>query len=545
MKIINAFILSGIFFFFSQVEAAQRWRITKPQWTVQDELRFGEFVLRIGQAVARRQCFTVSGCLRSPANPYFGSDSSDLRLFADCGDLPYFLRTYFAWKNGLPMSFADGVAPRNGRDNQDVRYTRYGNYVTSRFDITASFFGGPDAIEILNSEVINSTSSASFRMIGSEDNGLFSDFYPVKLGRDSIRPGTVIYDPNGHVAVVFWVSDDGHIFYIDAHPDNSLTSGMYTPKFVRSYPFQGAGFKNFRPLKLVGARQDFSGNYIGGRIEGALNSQLSNYSLEQFYGNEPDPSGDWQKGRFVYRGQTYNYYDYLRRVMALGDLKVDPIRDLRALMTDICVSLQDRVIAVDTAIRSGINIKNHPTRLPKNIYGTEGEWEEYATPARDARLKVSFMDLLQQTQQYIKMWRAGDSNLSYSGVHLAEDLLSVYNQESQKCQFSYNNSGGKKISLNTDAVRRRLFSLSFDPYHCVELRWGAESPSELSTCLDSSNKKEWYSRERWLRYQWERRYDVRMDYSLDELDGPKPGAGIAQPPDVDIVSYLNRERLVR
>jgi hypothetical protein len=544
MKIVNTFILCGMLFFFSKVEAGQRWRITKPLWTTQDELRFGEFVSRIGQAVARRQCFSVSGCLRSSANPYFGSDPSELRLYSDCGDLPYFLRTYFAWKNGLPMSFADGIAPRSGRDNQDIRYTRFGNYVTSRFDITAGFFGGPDVVDILNSTVINSTSSASYRMMGFEDNKLFSDFYPVKLERNSIRPGTVIYDPNGHVAIVFWVSDDGHIFYIDAHPDNSLTSGMYTPKFVRSYPHQGAGFKNFRPMTLVGARQDSFGNYVGGRIEGTPNSQLNHYSLEQFYGNDPDPGGDWQKGRFIYRGRTYNYYDYIRIMMALGDLKIDPLRDLRALMTDICASLQDRVLAVEAAIRAGINNKNHPARLPKNIYGTEGEWEDYATPARDARLKVSFMDLLQQTQQFIKKWRAGDPNLSYAGAHLPADLLVVYNQEALKCQFSYNNSRNQKISLNTDIVRRRLFSLSFDPYHCVELRWGAEASSELSTCLDSPNKKEWYLRERWLRYQWERRYDVRMDYSLDELDGPKPGAGISQPPDVDIVSYLNREKLL-
>jgi len=114
----------------------------------------------------------------------------------------------------------------------------------------------------------------------------------------------------------------------------------------------------------------------------------------------------------------------------------------------------------------------------------------------------------------------------------------VYQDESRRCQISYFNTSGHSVSLGLDEVRKRLFGLSFDPYHCIEFRWGANTPQELSSCRDNNNKQRWYQQERWLRYQWERRYDARMDYSLDELNGPKPGAGIAQPPDVDIVRFL-------
>lgn len=511
----------------SFAQKSTRWNVTRTQWTSQDEVRFGEFVSRIGQAVARRECGTVSSCLRSSANPYAASDPASLRLFSDCADLPYFLRAYFAWKNGLPMSIQSNVSPRQSGDNSDVRYTRYGNYVTGRYDVP----NGADAVEHLNSIIINTTWSASFRLMGNEENGYFSDFYPVKLGRSGIRPGTVIYDPNGHVAMIYRVTDDGRIYYIDAHPDNSLTSGMYTPKFVRSFPYQGAGFKNFRPLALV-----------GGRIVGARNATLADYSLEQFYGNRPDPNGEWQKGQFIYRGTAYNYYEYLRLVMASGELKIDPVRDMRANMADICVSLRDRVQAVSAAIRAGIDKKDHPERLPQNIYGTDGEWEAYSSPARDARLKVSYMDILAQSKQMIQRWRAGDPGIVYSGTNLPSDLLKAYEQESRSCEFSYTTSSGGAVTLNAEDARRRLFDMSFDPYHCVELRWGAKTPQELSSCRDDANKREWYSRERWLRYQWERRYDARMDYSLGELTGPKPGAGIAAPPDVDVVTYLNSQK---
>lgn len=525
---------------FSQAQST-RWRITKPQWTEQDEANFGDFISRIGGAVERRECFKVDTCLRNSSNPYAGTDPGSLRLFADCADLPYFLRTYFAWKNGLPMSVESSVSPRRSGDNSDVRYTTYGNYVTSRFDITGRS-GGLNAVDLLNSTVIDMTWSASFRMIGLEDTGLFTDFYPVKLNREAIRPGTVIYDPNGHVAVIYKVSDDGHIFYIDSHPDNTLTSGMYTPKFVRSFPDQGAGFKNFRPLSLSGASRNSSGEYIGGRIVGARNNSLPFYSVEQYYGNRPDPNGDWQKGQFIYRGSAFGYYDYLRIMMARGDLKIDPIRDMRQNLADICTGLKDRAVAVEIARRSGVDQKPHPERLPSNIYGTDGEWEAYASPARDARMKVSFMDLINQSRQMIQRYRSGDPGIVYSGANLAADLLATYERESRACQFSYTNSSGGAVTLDIEELRKRLFDISFDPYHCVELRWGAKTPQELSSCRDNANKRAWYSQERWLRYQWERRYDAKMDYSLDELTGPKPGAGIAQPPDVDIVKYLNSQK---
>ena len=54
--------------------------------------------------------------------------------------------------------------------------------------------------------------------------GELFDFYPEKIAKGAIRPGTVIYDPNGHVAVVYSVDDDGRIRFIDTHPDNLLAN---------------------------------------------------------------------------------------------------------------------------------------------------------------------------------------------------------------------------------------------------------------------------------------------------------------------------------
>ncbi|ASD63311.1 hypothetical protein [Bdellovibrio bacteriovorus] len=528
-------------------DAATQWRVTQPAWTEYHEEQFGQFVARLGDAVEKRQCGKVNTCMLSTANMYYGTDPSGLKYYSDCADLPYYLRGYFAWKNGLPFSVTAEVkpSPLNTDKVKDVRYSSQGNMVTKRYDVLTKngIFKNtyPNALEILNDVVPGLTYSATLRMSGSEDAELYTDFYPVKIDRQGIRPGTVIYDPNGHVAVVYKVTDDGRVFYIDAHPDNSLTMGMFTPKFVRSNPNQGAGFKKFRPLSLVDAKQDSSGAYAGGKIVAANNYQLRDYSLEQFYGTQPDSAG-WSKGKFLFRGQQVTYYDYIRLSLTEGEAHIDPLKDMAQLTDDICVSLKDRVAAVDAARTSGVAAKPHPERLPVNIFGTEGEWENYATPSRDARLKVAYMDLVTSTRANIEKYKKRDPSIRYNGGNLAQDLFNIYAQKAQACQFSYTTTSGKTVMMNLEAARQRLFAMSFDPYHCIELRWGARIPAELASCQDDANKRSWYEREQWLRNQWERRYDVRMDYSLNELTGPIQGVGIANPPDVDIVGYLKSQR---
>ncbi|QDK39741.1 hypothetical protein DOE51_10605 [Bdellovibrio sp. NC01] len=527
------------------------WKITKPAWTEDDEIRFGQFVTSIGQAVSARKCRRVDTCIKSAANPYRDTDPADLKPESDCADFPYFLRSYFAWKNGLPMSLESIVTARPVPGNKgDLRYTTYGNIVLARYDVlsTASVFNDqwlastyPSAVQFLNESLKKLTWSAAYRMMGLEDGDLYTDYYPAKISRDAVRPGTVIYDPNGHVTIIWKIGDDGRIYYIDSHPDNTVSSGMFNSKFSRSIPDQGAGFKNFRPLILAGATKDSSGAYVGGKIIGAKNATLALYGKEQFYGTNPDPKGDWKKGKFVYNGNTVSYYDYVRMKMAKGALKINPETDMKADVTDICDSLQDRVEAVQAGIDAGIQNKEHPERLPENIYGTTGEWENYASPARDARLKMVFMELLYSAKNYIARYKANDPTIVYKGKNLAKDLLSTYQTGVKACKFSYVNSAGVSVNLDMEELRKRLFLISFDPYHCVELRWGASESKELSSCHDDPEKFRWYRQERWLRYQWERQFEFRMDYSLEELIGPLPGTGIAEPPDVDIEAYLNSE----
>lgn len=478
--------------------------------------------------------------MTSSANNYYHSDPAGFNYFADCADFPYFTRGYFAFKNGLPFSFATSMRLRDVPGNSgDLRYSSYGNEVVSKFDVVSRSSKFPNAIDIFNELIPNETDSGNYRVNykGNDSGSNFVDFYPAKLNRDSIYPGTILYDPDGHVTTVYKVSDDGKVYYFDAHPDNSLTTGTFSIKFVRSNPGQGAGFKNWRPIKLVGATQNSQGYWQGGQIQPTTNDSLSTYGTEQFFGTEAMPK-DWTQSQFLYNGRKVSYYEYIRLKLAIGDLKIYPVDDFRATLKELCQAVQDRVLAVDGAIKSGVSQKDHPARLPENIYGTQGEWETYSTPSRDAQLKVSFRDLLDQADSYMKKINSGDPSVVYSGNNLPLELLDVYRGESSSCQISYTNSSNQTVVLDLEQVRQRLFALSFDPYHCVELRWGASNANELASCRDSKTKRAWYTNEQRLRNQHIRRYDIRMDFTLDELAQPTANNGVGTAVDVDIERFL-------
>ena len=95
-------------------------------------------------------------------------------------------------------------------------------------------------------------------------------------------------------------------------------------------------------------------------------------------------------------------------MMGGGSLAYDPIAEVRNMMRANCEDMRYRDEAVDLAIQNGIHRKPQPGRLPPNIYGTEGEWEEFSTPSRDARLKASFKELRDQVQRFVEWHAAGD-----------------------------------------------------------------------------------------------------------------------------------------
>ena len=278
--------------------------VRSDHWSDGDERDYSRFIAAIGDS----GCTTVDRCLHSGANPFHASDPEGIYFRSDCADLAYNLRFYFAWKRGLPFGYVSDVSMR-GR-GRDFRYGFNGNAVSQRTTVPS---GTESGYEIWD-QIRDNVSSGTFRIHPALEEPDDPDLYSPAIDVKSIRPGTVVYDPNGHVATVYRIEPDGRIRYMDAHPDSSITHGFYDLRFVRAYPGMGAGFKNWRPEQLVDAHQRPDGSFSGGHVEVAANGDIKDFSLEQFYGTgaRPQNDRDWKDGVFTLNGRILDWYDYVR-----------------------------------------------------------------------------------------------------------------------------------------------------------------------------------------------------------------------------------------
>ncbi|MEQ8749677.1 MAG: hypothetical protein RIC52_07875 [Amphiplicatus sp.] len=509
------------------------WKVIKAAWSPEDEAGYSAFV----QAIGRSSCSSLDSCLQSEANPYRHTD--DKSFYGDCADMAYMLRAYYAWKNGLPFSYQNAMRTADG-SAQDQRYSTSGNIVAGRRQIINSTGNAPHFIQRIGGEV----STAMFRTDPQKGGGkLFDDFYPIEISRDSVRPGVIAYDIYGHVGIVYDVLDDGRVLVVASHPDDSVTRTVYGPNFMRASPALGAGLKAWRPIYVDGAERGADGGLHGGKLKAARNEDLPDFSLEQFIGNAPHPSGEWHYGEFRYAGRTLSYYDYVRRKLAAPGFAYDPVEELRHGLEAICGAIRDRKIAVDRAVAAKVHLRAHPAKLPPNIFGTYGLWEDYSTPSRDARLKVSFIELRRTVQELYEHFKAGDPSVRHKGGDIERDLWEAFEAEKSRCTMIYRRADDTRVKLNLGHVMDRLWDMSFDPYHCPERRWGA-SGAELETCTDDETKTRWYNAQQFMRYQAERTYDVRMDFTVDQLQPPMSaapedgGLGVEAPADADIRAYL-------
>ncbi|MEQ1672358.1 MAG: hypothetical protein ABL893_16010, partial [Hyphomicrobium sp.] len=200
------------------------WVVTK-DWSPSYEKKFSDFVATMGNS----NCGSLTACLKSPAaNPFYYQRTPQGRPFqADCADLPYALRMYFSWMEGLSFNYVSDVqqADPNNEINGDIRYTKFGNKPKAY----RNFVKGQtyDAYRELNN-MRDSVSTAQYRM----HYDFISDFYPSKIDQGNIIPGVIVYDPAGHAGIVYRVESDGRIRIMDAHPDNSVTRITYDEKFI-------------------------------------------------------------------------------------------------------------------------------------------------------------------------------------------------------------------------------------------------------------------------------------------------------------------------
>lgn len=558
---------------------SNEWRVTQTDWTAETEMEWRSWLNQMG----RSSCRTIDECLRSNLSNSLRSEMDLLGLhYADCADLPYYLRAYFSFKKGLPFNYVSSVAPNpltraqqfdadmeirrinenvglNDSEKQsqiaalmkkrsDLRYTRNGNVPTSRrqepLDSTQkSFFS---IIERLR----NTVSTATFRTNRVSRNQIVPDFYSPVISPETIVPGTVLYKPTGHAAIVFEVDPEGNVKYMDAHPDNSLTRGVFNRQYAFGRASQGGGFKNWRPFTMASVRS---------RAQFLRDEQIPQFSLEQFFGHQQKAPLAWtgnefcvvqdgacqqvpardEMGRVIpgafdnvtpsftnrengvaadwFAAGRYRPFDeYVRaRLKTSGRIRALDVFQVR--LGEVCTQLNARKNSVEVALRNSIDRKEMPATLPANIYGAEGEWESYSTPGRDLNIRQMILDVNNTAKELFEKWKAGDALYEFPEGNFKEHLIATYQRTALACSITYQNSRGQDVVLSFAGALSRVVDMSFNPYQCVEKRWGAQSGLEVSSCQPQGQELAWYEAEVVFRESLVRDGNANHGQSLSQL----------------------------
>jgi hypothetical protein len=422
-----------------------------------------------------------------------GEDQMGLIIRPDCADLPYFLRAYFAFKMGLPFGYAK--CSRGGGGNGPTCHAWWNiqkeepapvpveQNIASRSLMgmlpppaprpvstappkrppgLAASFG-----HYVGTTVADGVHSGSARTALSDEN---TDYYPVPLTQDTLRPGTIFADPYGHVLVIARrvaqsEGEAGVILAVDGQPDGTVARKRFWRGnflFAQDHALGGPGFKRFRPI----VRDKNGGLRRLSNAEIANDPQYGDFSLDQAKLGIDD------------------FYDRMDDVMSPSPL--DPLRAMKEAITSLEEQVKTRVTSVENG-RKYQSSGRGDAEMPDGatIFETTGAWEDFATPSRDLRLLIA-MDVVRGFPERVA--RRPERYAMPSGKSVADvkaELESVLASELAARKFSYPRSDGSAWTLALKDVLDRApdLEMAYNLNDCVELRWGApEKSEEASTC---------------------------------------------------------------
>jgi hypothetical protein len=412
---------------------------------------------------------------RNLLHDYLGLGEDDpgpkaLRAAPDCADLPYFLRAYFAWKLGLPFGFR---ACGRGSSSQPPRC---GSLATN--EELGQRQDSFEAFKAFLRRVVDVVQSGNARTALDDDA---TDFYPVPLEREVLRPGTIFADPYGHtLMIVHWVPQtaehSGLLLAVDAQPDASVGRKRFwegTFLFASELPSAGPGFKAFRPLVRVSEGESFTAKQGAAQGLRALsNRELSADSGFAPYSNE---QATLSPDEF-----------YARMSKLINPNGVDPLRAYEDTLDALVEQLETRVGSVNNGEQYMRENRRAVIAMPEGsgIFETTGLWEDYSTPSRDMRLLIAMKvltDLPEHVVRHPELYVLGSRRPD--DVHA--ELEQLHARRVTERAITYTRSDGSPWHLTVQEIlaRRQAFEVAYNPNDCVEVRWGAalDTP-EYETC---------------------------------------------------------------
>ena len=460
---------------FGATSGTQVWPVTA-DWSVAMEDLYSVFVAKLFH-VERGASKGWRPLGRATRDPYrnilygiMGYDEDNAAapvsvvLSPDCADAPMQVRSYFAWKMGLPMLL-----------NECTRGTSLTG--PGCYDRHDNLSGNPKGIlnpvarfnRFIETTVNWKTHAGIYRTLPDDED---SAVYPIALTPESLRPGTVFVDAGGHIILVSQVEPQGPegigtLYGVDGHPDFTVTHKAFSSgTFVFNHRVPTDGFKAFRPVVWADKGVRFIDN-----DEIATWRGLPEYSAEQSTVSSTDQF-------------------YMAVQKALNPRPIDPLAMLRSKVDVLHNALKERIEAVQLGVAYMQENFWHTMAIPDGpaIFQTIGPWEIYSTPARDMRLLLVIDDVMnfpRQVAQYPDLYvsipvRKTDGQGSITSMldQMLTDALAgktVTYIRSDQSQWT--------LTLADIVARRDALEMGYNPNDCPEVRWGAPPHSEeRSTC---------------------------------------------------------------
>jgi len=412
-----------------------------------------------------------------------GEDDSDGKnrviMEPDCADNPFFLRAYFAWKLGLPFGYHVCDRGYVGHNPQT------GQWITNE---TASSKNNPVlAFNSFLRSIMNGVHSGTARTALDNEN---SDYYPVSLEREALRPGTVYADPYGHTLILVsrvpqTKDHPGLLLAADAQPDNTIAIKRFWKGnflFNTSEVVGEPGFKAFRPISFDNGKLSLMQNE-------ALNASagFAPFSLQQR------------------KMESEVFYLVMDRL-----INPEPLDPEDALM-DLIQALHEQLLVRVKSVANGeAYLKSHPGTvipMPSNangIFQAGGLWEDFSTPNRDLRLLIAMDEVLGFPDRVA----SSPEDFKISKLSSLEDiknkLQSLLNKKVSELTISYTRSDGSSQELTVAEIlkRRDVFEMAYNPNDGIEIHWGApENSDERATChrqAPSNQQKTMQSVRKWF-----------------------------------------------
>jgi hypothetical protein len=377
----------------------------------------------------------------------------------------------------------------------------------------------------INTKLRSAVHSSSGRTTPSDE---MTDFYPVALTREALKPGTVFADPYGHFLVLSdWIPQgaDGYgmLVGVDAQPDGTIGQRRFwrgTFIFDPDTSSGGAGFKAFRPrlfteepvvveldprdlAKSDAAKSDAAKSETAkadvlaapppvGAAEGEAAPEPVTVERVGFY--KELENEELRKTRRYnrlslqqYKGTTDDFYNTIEAL--INPRPLEPKVMLRALVDALREAVTRRVISVNNGEKWAAEHPGEQVEMPEGdgIFLAAGPWEDFSTPSRDLRLLIAidtvvgFPKNVRAAPERYGIRDAGAADLDQR----VKELDALLAAELARHTFSYTRSDGKpqQLSLSDVIARARGFEVAYNPNDCVELRWAAPAGSaELASC---------------------------------------------------------------